>query len=74
MTNVVQMFPCGDFKVVADEAAEVVKSGVVIGFGEDGDIHVLEGGLTPEGTRLNKCQILWLVESFKTMLMNGELD
>ena len=73
MSNVVQMFPSDDFRFVADRAAEAVKGGVVIGFDEEGDMHIFRGGLSPNGIPLTDSQILWMVESFKTMLMNGEL-
>lgn len=69
--NVTSIFPANSFKVVADNAAKEIVVGLIIGYDADGAMAVYGGGLL-DGKQPVCKDWLWLVESFKTKMINGD--
>ena len=67
MNNVTNIFPANDFNVVAENASKELESGIIIGYDQDGCLSGLIDGKQPV------CKDwLWMVESFKQKLINGD--
>ena len=71
MSNVIDIFPANDFKVVAESAAKELQSGIIIGYDKEGRLSVFGGGLI-DGKHPVCKDWLWMIESFKTKLLNGD--
>lgn len=69
--DVVRIFPADDFKTVAANSAEEIVVGITIGYDENGYLCVYGGGLL-DGKQPTAENWLWMVESFKRDLINGE--
>lgn len=69
--NVVAFCPADEFTVVCDAAKERIVGGLIIGYDNNGELEVYGGGLIC-GKRPVAKDWLWLVEQFKTSLMNDE--
>ena len=73
MSNLQSIFPANDFKVVLESAKSETTMGIVVGLDEAGELNVFGGGLI-NGRQPTNRDWLWLIESFKQALMNGEYD
>lgn len=71
MDKVTSIFPANDFKVVSDNAANEIEAGLIIGYDKDGVLCVFGGGLI-DGKQPVCKDWLWMVESFKNKLINGD--
>lgn len=71
MSKVKSIYPADDFKVVADNSADEIEVGVIIGYDNDGRLSVFGGGLI-DGKRPTQKDWLWMIESFKTKMLNGD--
>lgn len=71
MQKVTSIFPANDFKIVADNAAEEIECGIVIGYDKDGILSVFGGGIL-DGKQPVCKDWLWMIESFKNKLINGD--
>lgn len=71
MSNVVDIFPANDFKVVAENAAKEITHGIVIGYDNEGRLIVFAGGLD-DGRQPVAKDWLWIIEQFKTKLLRGD--
>jgi len=69
--KVVEIFPANSFAVVADNAKKEIKCGIIIGYDENGALKVFGGGLIDGNQPLAK-DWLWIIESFKAKLINGD--
>jgi hypothetical protein len=71
MGEVKSIFPANDFAVVAENASQEIEIGIVLGYSADGDLCVFGGGLL-DGRQPVAQDWLWMVESFKSKLINGD--
>lgn len=71
LSNVESIFPANDFEVVAKHAIKEVDVGIVIGYDTAGNLCVFGGGLL-NGRQPVAKDWLWLVETFKQKLVNGD--
>jgi hypothetical protein len=71
MNKVTSIFPANDFKVVTDSASQNIEAGLVIGYDNQGVLQVYGGGLI-DGRQPVARDWLWLVEIFKSKLINGD--
>ena len=69
--NVINIFPANNFAAVAENAAKEIEVGLVIGYNAEGDMVVLGGGMI-DGRQPVCRDWLWLVESFKMKMVNGD--
>lgn len=69
--NVKSIFPANDFSVVADNAANEIEVGIIIGYNRDGDLSVFGGGLL-DGRQPTCKDWLWMIETFKSKLIAGD--
>ena len=73
MATVESIFPANDFATVAESAGKEIEVGVILGYAEDGQLCVYAGGRVNGRQPLAK-DILWLLESVKTKLINGDFS
>jgi hypothetical protein len=72
MTGKVEsIFPANDFKVIADNAAEEIEVGLIVGYDADGALCVYGGGLL-NGKQPTAKDWLWMIEAFKRKLLAGD--
>ena len=71
MSNIINIFPANSFAHVAKNAGEELEIGLIIGYNTEGEMLVYGGGLL-EGKQPVCKDWLWLVESFKTKMINGD--
>ena len=71
MSKVVSIFPANDFAVVCDGAKKELEIGIIIGYTKEGTLEVFGGGLL-DGKQPVAKDWLWLVETFKSKLINGD--
>jgi hypothetical protein len=71
MSNVQSIFPANAFGVVAKNAAKDIEVGIVIGYDKEGRLSIYGGGLLDGRQPVSK-DWLWMVESFKSKLINGD--
>jgi len=72
MGEIKHINPTDNFKNVAESAIEELEVGIIIGYSKDDDeLHVFAGGLI-DGKRPVHKDWLWMIESFKNKLMNGD--
>ena len=71
MSNFKSIYPADNFKHVLNNAGEDLECGIIIGYDENGVMQVYGGGLI-DGKRPVCKDWLWLVESFKSKLINGD--
>ncbi len=69
--KVENIFPANDFKIVAEEAGKEIKTGLIIGYDESGQLTIFGGGML-DGRRPKASDWLWMVETFKTKLVKGD--
>lgn len=70
MSNIEQIFPANDFKVVLENAKADAAMGLILGLDEDGYPVMYAGGLI-NGRQPVAKDWLWLIEDFKRDLMAG---
>lgn len=70
MQKIINIFPANDFSVVAKNAAAEIEAGIIIGYDKDGYLCVFGGGLIDRKQPVCK-DWLWMVETFKNKLING---
>lgn len=71
MSNVKDIYPADSVKHVCDNAASEMETALIVGYDKDGDFCVYGGGLI-DGKRPTAKDWLWMIESFKTKLIDGE--
>jgi hypothetical protein len=71
MGEIVSIFPANDFKVVADNAKKEIEIGLIIGYDHEGNLLCYGGGLL-DGKQPIAKDWLWMTETFKTKLINGD--
>jgi hypothetical protein len=71
MDNVVYIFPANEFSVAAENAGSELKCGIILGYDEDGEFLAYGGGILDGRQPLNK-DWLWIVETFRQKLINGD--
>lgn len=71
MDNVRSIFPANSFKVVADNAANEIEVGIVIGYTKDGKLSVFGGGML-DGRQPACKDWLWMIETFKQKMIAGD--
>lgn len=71
MDKVTSIFPANDFNVVAENAAKELESGIIVGYDKDGYLTIFGGGLI-DGKQPVCKDWLWMIESFKQKLINGD--
>lgn len=71
MDNVRSIFPANSFRVVAENAANEIEVGIIIGYDKDGMLSVFGGGLLD--SRQPTCKDwLWMTETFKQKMIAGD--
>ena len=68
LSVVASMLPAMSADPVLQDAIGLYQSVVVVGYDKDGDL------LVASSKNLRSHEILWLIESFKLMLLNGEYN
>lgn len=71
MSSVTSIYPANDFTVVAENAAKEIEVGIIIGYNADGELTVYGGGML-DGRQPVCKDWLWMVELFKTKMLNGD--
>lgn len=71
MNNVRSIFPANSFRVVADNAANEIEVGIIIGYNEYGELSVFGGGLL-DGKQPTCKDWLWMTETFKQKMIAGD--
>lgn len=71
MDNVISLFPANSFRVVADNAANGIEVGIIIGYDKDGMLSVFGGGLL-DGRQPTCKDWLWMIETFKQKMIAGD--
>lgn len=69
--NVIDIYPANDFAIVAENAAKEIEVGIIIGYSADGELTVYGGGMI-DGRQPVCKDWLWMIESFKTKMINGD--
>ena len=65
------IFPANDFSFVAKGEASRLRTGIIIGYNESGEMEGYSGGMIDGRIPTGK-DWLWLIESFKAGLINGD--
>ena len=71
MEKIVDIFPANDFKNVCENAKHEIEAGIIMGYDKDGNLTVFGGGLI-DGKQPVCKDMLWIIESFKNKLINGD--
>lgn len=74
MSNVKSIFPANDFDHVMDEAKGNYESALIIGYDTAGRLDVRAGGLTGFGNQPTAKDWLFMIEVFKSKLINGDYN
>jgi len=73
MSNIENIFPANDFKVVCDNASKYIECGMIIGYSEDGEFLVFGGGIL-DGRQPVSRDWLWMASTFNQNLLNGDYN
>lgn len=73
MDKVKNIFPANDFSIVAKGEASKLQVGIIIGYSEDGELKVYGGGMLNGRQPVSK-DWLWIVETFKIKMLNGDYN
>ncbi len=69
--NVKYIFPADDPNVMLENAKDEIECGLVLGYDHEGHL-VAWGGGTSSGRRPVHKDWLWLLETFKNKMLNGD--
>lgn len=71
MSNVRNIFPANNIDLVLENAKGSYESAIVIGYNRDGRLQIYGGGMI-DGRQPTVKDWLFMVESFKLKLLNGD--
>jgi len=71
MAEIRNIFPANSFKVVAENAGKEITCGLIIGYTDAGSLAVFGGGVI-DGKQPVCKDWLWMVETFKTKMIDGD--
>ena len=73
MSNVENIYPANDFSVVAKGPASELEVGIIMGYDSEGVFRVYGGGMLDGKQPVSK-DWLWMVETFKLNILNGDYN
>ena len=71
MPKVTNIYPANDFDHVAEKAKGELETGIIIGYDKEGRLTIFSGGLI-DGRQPTVKDWLFMIESFKAKMMNGD--